>query len=208
RMTAVISDMSQPLGRAVGNALEVTEAIKTLRGGGPPDFRGHVLTVAAEMLAMRRGTVAVPEEEWDRAEAALRDGTAWEKFRQFVAAQGGDIAAVDDPSRLPQAKLVVPFLAEVPGYVQAIDAAAIGMAVVDLGGGRERKGEPIDPAVGIVMRARLGDRVEVGQPLCDIHANDETRLERAQERLRRAFTVGEEPVALPPLIYQVLRARP
>ncbi len=208
RMTALLSDMSQPLGRAVGNALEVMEAIETLQGGGPEDFREHALAVAAEMLAMRREEMGEPEEERAQAEEALRSGKAWETFRRFVAAQGGDVAAVDDPDRLPRAALVTPLTASTAGYVQAIDAAAVGLAVVDLGGGREKKGDPIDPAVGVVMRARIGDRVEVGQPLCDIHANDEDRLARAQARLASAFTIGPEPVTPPPLIHQVLRARP
>ncbi len=208
RMTAVISDMSQPLGRAVGNALEVIEAIETLRGGGPADFREHVLTVSAEMLAMRREDAGEPDEERVQAEQALDSGEAWRKFREFVAAQGGDVAAVEDPTRLPRAARVEPFPAPTAGYVQAIDAAAIGMAVVDLGGGREKKGDPIDPAVGVIMRARIGDRVEAGQPLCEIHADDGERLAQARARLASAFTIGPEPVEPPPLIHQVLRARP
>ncbi len=208
RMTALLSDMSQPLGRAVGNALEVIEAIETLRGGGPADFREHVLTVAAEALAAPREAAGEPEVERARAEEALRSGAAWEKFRQFVMAQGGDVAAVDDPDRLPRARLMAPLLAPTAGYVQAVDAAAVGMAVVDLGGGRERKGDPIDHAVGVLMRARVGDRVEAGQPLCDVYANDRERLARAQARLARAFTIGLEPVTPPPLIHEVMRARP
>ncbi len=208
RMTALISDMSQPLGRAVGNALEVIEAIETLRGGGPADFREHALAVAAEMLATRREDDREPHEERAQAEEVLRNGSAWEKFRQFVTAQGGDVAAVDDPNRLPCARLIVPLLAPTAGYVQAMDAAAVGMAVVDLGGGREKKGDPIDRAVGVVIRARIGDRVEAGQPLCDVHANDEGRLAQAQARLAQAFTIGPQPVAPPPLIYQILKAGP
>jgi pyrimidine-nucleoside phosphorylase len=208
RMTALISDMSQPLGRAVGNALEVIEAIETLRGGGPADFRALALTVAAEVLAMRRENDRELKDERAQAEEALRSGAAWEKFRQFVMAQGGDVAAVDDPGRLPRARWVVTLAAPTAGHVQAVDAAAVGMAVVDLGGGREKKGDPIDPAVGVVMRARIGDRVEAGQPLCDVHANDRGRLALAQVRLARAFTIGPEPVAPPPLIYQILKAKP
>ncbi|HEY63721.1 MAG TPA: thymidine phosphorylase [Caldilineae bacterium] len=208
RMTAIISDMSQPLGRAVGNALEVIEAIETLHGGGPEDFREHALTVAAEMLAMRRDAVDESHKERRRAKEALRNGAAWEKFREFVAAQGGDVAAVEDPRRLPRAAYIAPLTADTAGYVQAIDAAMIGIAVVDLGGGREKKGDPIDPAVGVIMHARIGDRVEAGQPLCEIHANDDARLAQAEARLRRAFTIGPEPVEPPPLIHRILRARP
>lgn len=208
RMTALLSDMSQPLGRAVGNALEVIEAVETLRGGGPADFREHALAVAAEALAMQREAMEEPERERKQAEEALSSGAAWEKFRQFVAAQGGEVAAVDEPDRLPQARLKVPLLAPRAGYVQAIDAAAVGMAVVDLGGGRERKGDPIDHAVGVLMRARIGDWVEVGQPLCEIHANDPERLVQVQARLARAFVLGLEPITPPPLIYEVIRARP
>jgi pyrimidine-nucleoside phosphorylase len=162
--------------------------------------------VAAEALALRRETKTEPQEERVQAEAALRSGAAWRKFRQFVAAQGGDVAAVDDPGRLSHATLIVPLASPRDGYVQAIDAATVGMAVVDLGGGREKKGDPIDHAVGVIMRARIGDRVEAGQPLCDIHANDQERLVQAQRRLAQAFTIGPEPVTPPPLVHQVLRA--
>ncbi|MCS7221855.1 MAG: thymidine phosphorylase [Anaerolineae bacterium] len=208
RMTALLSDMSQPLGRAVGNALEVIEAIETLRGGGPMDFREHALAVAAEVLATRREITGEPETERVQAEEALSSGAAWEKFRQFVAAQGGDVAVVDEPDRLSQARLRMPLLAPKAGYVQAIDAAAVGMAVVDLGGGRAKKGDPIDHAVGVIMRARVGDWIEAGQPLCEIHANDPERLMEAQARLTRAFVLGPEPTTPPPLIHGVVRARP
>lgn len=202
RMAALLSDMSQPLGRAVGNALEVVEAIDTLRGAGPEDFREHALTVAAEMLALSPnfGDRAAARAA---AEAALDSGAAWEKFVAFVAAQGGDPRAVEEPSRLPRAKRVVPLLAERDGYLTAVDAAAIGMAVVDLGGGRAKKGDPIDPAVGVVMKTRIGDRVQVGNLLCEVHAND-VGLEAAMERLRRAFHIHPEPVNPPPLFYDRL----
>ena len=208
RVTALISDMSQPLGRAVGNALEVQEAIETLQGRGPDDFRQHCLTVAVAALALAEGeprvslsSTADPRAEVD---SAMRTGAAWEKFRQFVAAQGGDLAMIDDPGKLPQAKMCTPLTCSADGYVQAIDAAAIGMAVVDLGGGREKKGDTIDPAVGVIMHVRVGDRMESGQLLCDIHANDPARLAQAQARLQQAFTVGPQPVTPPPLIHETL----
>jgi len=207
RMTAVISDMSQPLGRAVGNALEVEEAIAALRGGGPADLRELALTIAAEMLAAARPGRRQPiRPERAQVEAALTNGAAWRKFREFVAAQGGEVAAVDDPGRLPHARLLEPLPAPISGYVQAIDAAAVGMAVVDLGGGREKKGDAIDPAVGVIVQARIGDRVAAGYPLCMIHANDPGRLQQARRRLAQAFTIGPQPVAPPPLIYQVIRS--
>jgi pyrimidine-nucleoside phosphorylase len=125
-----------------------------------------------------------------------------------VMAQGGDVATVDDPDRLPRARLRASLFAPTAGYVQAIDAAAVGMAVVDLGGGRVKKNDPIDHAVGVIMQARVGDWIEAGQPLCEIHANDQERLAQAQARLRRAFTLGLEPVTPPPLIHEVIRGRP
>lgn len=208
RMCALLSDMSQPLGRAVGNALEVIEAIETLRGGGPVDFREHVLTVAAEALATRHEMTGEPETERRQAEEALSSGAAWEKFRQLVMAQGGDVATVDNPDRLPRARLRAPLFAPTAGYVQAIDAAAVGMAVVDLGGGRAKKNDPIDHAVGVIMQARVGDWVEAGQPLCEIHSNDQERLAQAQARLKQAFTLGPEPVTPPPLIHEIIRGGP
>ncbi len=201
RMCALISDMNQPLGWAVGNALEVREAIAVLHEEGPADLREHCLVVAAEMLALA-GRVASPMEGVEMAARAIADGSAWRKFRAFVEAQGGDTRFVDDPDRLPRARYVESVPAPADGYIQRVDAAQIGMAVVDLGGGREKKEDPIDHSVGVVVHYKVGDRVQKGAPLATLHANDRSRLERARQRVLAAHVIGPEPVSPLPLFYK------
>lgn len=201
RVGALVSDMNQPLGWAVGNALEVQEAINVLHEDGPPDLREHCLVVAAEMLALA-GRVADSTEGVELAAQAIADGSAWRKFRALIAAQGGDVRFVDEPDRLPRAPIVEPIPAPTDGYLQKVDAAQVGMAVVDLGGGREKKGDPIDHSVGVIVHYKVGDRVQKGTPLCTIHASDRVRLERAKVRLLQAHTIGPEPVPPLPLFYK------
>lgn len=201
RVGALVSDMNQPLGWAVGNALEVQEAINVLHENGPSDLREHCLVVAAEMLALA-GRVADSSEGLELAAQAIADGSAWRKFRALVAAQGGDVRFVDEPDRLPCAPLVEPIPAPADGYLQRVNAAQVGMAVVDLGGGRERKEDPIDHSVGVIVHYKVGDRVQKGTPLCTIYASDRIRLERARARLLEAHTIGPEPVLPLPLFYK------
>jgi len=201
RVGALVSDMNQPLGWTVGNALEVQEAINVLHEDGPPDLREHCLVVAAEMLALA-GRVADSTEGVELAAQAIADGSAWRKFRALIAAQGGDVRFVDEPDRLPRAPIVEPIPAPTDGYLQKVDAAQVGMAVVDLGGGREKKGDPIDHSVGVIVHYKVGDRVQKGTPLCTIHASDRVRLERARVRLLQAHTMGPEPVPPLPLFYK------
>ena len=201
KVVALISDMNQPLGRAVGNALEVREAIDTLRGGGPQDFRDHVLTVAAEILRLS-GRVAERDAALTLALDTLSSGAAWQKFRDLVEAQGGDVSAVDNPDELPQASMVKPIEAPRSGYVRSIEAAEIGLAVVGLGGGREEKGEPIDHSVGVVVHHKVGDLIQKGTPLFTIHANDEKKLEEARDRVLAAHRFSDQPVQPLPLFYQ------
>lgn len=201
RVGALVSDMNQPLGWAVGNALEVREAIGVLHEEGPTDLREHCLVVAAEMLALA-GRVADSTEGVELAAQAIADGSAWRKFRALVAAQGGDVRFVDEPDRLPRAPMVEPIPAPTDGYLQRVNAAQVGMAVVDLGGGREKKGDPIDHSVGVIVHYKVGDRVQKGTPLCTIHASDRVRLERAKVRLLEAHTIGPEPVPPLPLFYK------
>jgi len=201
RVGALVSDMNQPLGWAVGNALEVREAIGVLHEEGPTDLREHCLVVAAEMLALA-GRVADSTEGVELAAQAIADGSAWRKFRALVAAQGGDVRFVDEPDRLPRAPMVEPIPAPTDGYLQRVNAAQVGMSVVDLGGGREKKGDPIDHSVGVIVHYKVGDRVQKGTPLCTIHASDRVRLERAKVRLLQAHTIGPEPVPPLPLFYK------
>jgi pyrimidine-nucleoside phosphorylase len=206
KMTALIGDMSQPLGLAAGNALEVIEAVETLHGAGPNDFRQHCIDVAAEMLLIA-GVAHDPEEGRGMAAAALDDGTAWAKFGEWVAAQGGERAYVDDPSRLPRAPYIEPLVAPRAGYVTRADAREIGFTVVDLGGGRAQKGDPVDPAVGVVLeeRGKIGGQVAAGEPLLWVHARDEASCAAALARLAAAYAFADEPTAPPPVIHRVIR---
>ncbi len=200
KVTAMISDMNQPLGCAVGNALEVKEAIETLRGGGPADLREHCIAAAGEMLYLGE-KAPTPEAGADMAAQAIASGAAWTKFRQWIEAQGGDLRYVDDPTLLPQASHTIPVPAPQSGYLARTQADEIGVAVVLLGGGREKKGDPIDHAVGVVMHVKVGDHVDAGQPLFTVHANDEARGEEAARRILRALTFADEPVEPLPLFY-------
>lgn len=206
KMTAVIGDMSQPLGLAAGNALEVAEAIETLHGRGPEDFRQHCIDVAAEMLLIT-GALATPEESRAGAAATLLDGSAWAKFREFVAAQGGDLRFIDDPSRLPRAPFVAPLRAPCAGYIARADAREIGFTVVDLGGGRAKKEDPVDPAVGVVLAeaGKVSGHVAAGDPLLWVHAASAEALSAALARLAAAYSFSDEPVAAPPVIHRILR---
>ncbi len=198
RNTAVLlSDMNQPLGHAVGNALEVKEAIATLRGDKleeiPADFWAHCLEVAAHMLLVADKAETLSEAK--EIITAVRDsGAGWEKFRQMVVAQGGDMAVVDDPDRLPQARFIKPLIAEHTGFIAAIDTGAIGLACTHLGAGRQKKGDPVDPAVGLIMPVKIGDEIEAGKTLCWVHANDEQKLQEANTAVRQAIQFTADPV--------------
>lgn len=201
---AVLSDMNQPLGHAVGNALEVREAIETLQGGGPPDFREHCLEIASHMLALGK-TAPDASAGREMAQRALGDGRAWECFRDLVHAQGGDLRYVDDPERLPQAAIVEVVRAPRAGNLSTIDAGEVGETAVVLGAGRAKKGDPIDYAVGIVIHHKVGDRVEAGEPLFTIHANDRDTLEVARQRLLDAHEWSDELVEPLPHFYDVIQ---
>jgi len=203
KVVALLADMNQPLGNAVGNALELKEAIATLGGAGPQDFRAHCLEIAGHMLRLAGKTADVAGGR-AIAEAALADGTALGKFRALVVAQGGDPRYVDDPERLPQAKWVEAFLAPRAGYLAAIPADEVGYASVELGAGRAKKGDPIDRSVGIVVGHKVGDWVGVGDPLFTVHANDRERLRAAGERILAAHKFSNEKVPALPMFYGVI----
>lgn len=199
RTTALVTQMDQPLGVAVGHALEVKEAIATLHGAGPADFQELVETVAAEMLLIA-GAARNQAEARLRVRDVLRSGAAFAKFRAFVAAQGGDIATVDNPALLPTAPVQIPVVADEDGFVQHIDARAIGLTVVALGGGRQKKSYPIDTRVGVSVLAKVGADVRRGDTLCLIHAADETSARWVTDRVREAYTIDPEPVAALPIV--------
>lgn len=199
-VVSVLSDMNQPLGRAVGNALEVVEAIDTLEGGGPADFREHVLEISGHLLVLA-GQVDQLEAGRERAAEVLDSGQALEKFRELVEAQGGDVGMVDHPERLPTAEFTQEVGAPRSGSIRKIDAREVGLTVVELGGGREEKGDPIDHAVGAVIERNIGDVVEEGDLLFTVHAEDEDKAETARARLLAAHEIVDEPVDPLPLFY-------
>lgn len=196
---ALLTDMSQPLGNTVGNALELREAVETLQGNGPSDVSELSLALGAELLVMA-GEADAPEGGIERLRRYLDDGSAYEQFRAMVRAQGGDESVIADVSRLPQAADRVAVEAPRHGVVQALNARAVGEVANLLGAGRSAKGESIDPAVGVVLRAKVGDAVHAGDPLAHLHVNDRSMLADATAGLRDAFEIGDEAVDPPPLI--------
>ena len=203
KVVALLSDMNQPLGNAVGNALEVKEAIDTLHGHGPADFTEHCLTVASHMLVVGQKAKDLAEGR-KMAEEALYNGKSWEKFRTLVANQGGDVSFIDHPENLAKA----PFIENVPatedGYITEINAQTVGETSVELGAGRVKKGDPIDPAVGIVIHHKVGDRLKKGDVLFTIHANDRGKLEAAKTRLLEAHKWSDTACEPLPLFYGVV----
>lgn len=193
---ALLTDMSEPLGRMVGNALEVVESIDVLRGGGPADVRALTLRLATEMLVL--GGLARDIAE-DLAVTTLDSGAALKRFRAVVEAQGGDPAAVDDPSRLARAPHIEDFVAPRSGYVTAIDTARVGLAAGCLGAGRARTDDVIDPAVGLEVCAKLGEPVKQGQPLARVH-HRARGLDDCRAHLSAAWSIGDTPPAARPLI--------
>lgn len=202
--SAVVSDMDQPLGCAVGNALEVKEAIETLKGGGPEDFHTLCLTLGSHMLVA--GKAAADEKEAEQMLIrVLENGMALKKLEEFVEAQGGDAGAVADPSRLPKADIVEEILSPFEGYIEKIACDEVGSCSLLLGGGRETKDSPVDLSVGLVLKKKAGDYVKKGDALAVIHANSRRKLEAASERYRNALTVTDRPVERKPLIKGIVR---
>jgi pyrimidine-nucleoside phosphorylase len=192
--------MSQPLGDAIGNALDVVEAVELLRGEHRGRLRDAAVMFAGEALSRLTG-VAMGEAR-ARAAAAIDSGDAIETFRRMVAAQGGDPRVVDDPTGvLPRAPVAVPIPARRAGYLAAVDAEALGRASSDLGAGRRRKGDPIDPSVGIVFRPKVGDPIAEGQELGMVHARTADDAEACVRRVGRALRWSEDAVEAPPLVY-------
>ncbi len=203
-MTAVISDMDQPLGRAVGNALEVKEAMDTLRGDGPKDLEELVLTLGSYMVTAA-GKADQEESARKMLEKALASGKALKTFRLFIEAQGGDVSQVDDPGLLPKAKYIGEVTASECGFIKGIHTEEIGKISLLLGGGRETKDDVIDPAVGVVLNKKKGDQISVGEPLAFIHANSREKLAEAEIRLKNAFETSKSPVEIPKIIKEVIR---
>ncbi len=203
KVRAVISDMTQPLGNAVGNAVELKEAIDALHGRGPDDFRRHCLTIGSQLLLVA-GTVQDAGEAHGELEHVLDTRRAWAKCKEWIEAQGGDADYLEDPERLPQARFISDLAAPQSAYVSDLDAREVGLTSMLLGGGRAKKGDVIDHAVGVVLHAKIGDWVEKGQPLMTVHANDEGKMVGARQRLLAAYEWSEEPVKAPPLVHRIV----
>ena len=205
RVAAVIADMSQPLGRAVGNALEVREAIEVLQGGGPADLRDHCLTLASLILVLAGShpTLAAARGDLQRA---LHDGRAWRKFVEWITAQGGAHAVVEQPAHLPTARLIEDLPSPRDGFIEQVDAQQVGFATMLLGAGREKKGDAIDHAVGVVLHKKVGDPVAAGEPLLTIHANDDGRQAAARAALVNAFRWSETPPPPPAHLHKIIGA--
>jgi pyrimidine-nucleoside phosphorylase len=196
----VVSDMDQPLGVAVGNALEVTQAIRTLAGEGPPDLTELCLALCARLLLM--GGAAPTESEGRRlAAAAVSNGAASEKFREWVEAQGGDGRIVDDADLLPRAPLRLDVLSSATGLVVGFDTEAVGRGAMLAGAGRAALGDAIDPSAGIVLKVRRGERIHEGGVLATVHASTRERLDAAAERVHGAVRVGDVLADAPPLVH-------
>ena len=203
KTVAVISDMDQPLGYAVGNALEVKEAIDTLSGKGPEDFVELCITLGSQMLLVG-GKASLEAEAREMLRGVIADGSALRKFAEFVEAQGGDKEAVYKPERLPKAQIVRAISAPRSGYVSRIVCDEVGLCSLILGGGRERKDSAIDLAVGLVLCRKVGDYVKEGEPLAILHANEEKRALEAEERYLSACTITETIPKPKPLIKTII----
>ena len=200
---AVISEMDQPLGRAVGNALEVKEAIETLRGNGPEDLVELVLTLGSYMVVAAKKADSI-EEAREKLALSLKDGSALKAFEQFVVAQGGKADEIHNPELLPAAKYVEDVIGDKEGYVAKIHTEEIGRISLLLGGGRETKESEIDLAVGLILNKKHGDFVSKGESLATIHANDVSKLALAKERLLAAYEIVDEKVEKRPVIKRII----
>jgi pyrimidine-nucleoside phosphorylase len=200
---AVLSGMSEPLGRAVGNALEVREAIETLNGSGPADLVSLCLTLGAEVL-VAAGAAPTDREARERLSRTLEDGSALAAFRSLVEGMGGDVRCIDEPDRLPRAPHMIDVPAPRDGYAAGIDALACGQAAMRLGAGRATKGDAIDPAVGVVLRVKTGVRVVQGQPLATVHSREPEPVDSVRQ-LSSAFRWSDTPVSPPALVLDIIR---
>jgi pyrimidine-nucleoside phosphorylase len=191
RVRAVLTSMDAPIGRTIGNALETREAIEVLQNGGPADTRELTLVLGTEMLMVsgRFANARVARKELERA---LANGEAFERFRRMVHAHGGDVRAVDDPKRLPRAKIKLPVLARGSGIIHSIDARELGLSAIALGAGRTRADQPVDAEAGLVLEVGLGAPVERGQPLAVLHARRREHAEEVSERVRAAFRIAKK----------------
>jgi pyrimidine-nucleoside phosphorylase len=204
QVVALITDMDQPLGCMIGNALEVVEVVEILRGAGPEDLRELCLELAGWMLHLG-GVAATVADGKNQSEKLIASGKALDKFRQMVELQGGDPQSIDDPKRLPHARHTMILSSPKDGYLASLQCEQIGTACVILGGGRERKEDSVDPAVGIVLHKKVGDTVSTGEPLATIHYNAEALATRARKILEESYKIADSvPREKRPLIHRVI----
>lgn len=203
KVRAVLSSMEQPLGFAVGNALEVREAVETLRGHGPADLQELCFILGTQLLTMS-GRASSEDEARQQLQKALQGGLAFDKLREFVGNQNGDVSVLDDTDKLPRAAFVAEVAAPQSGYIKTIDAGQIGIAGYTLGTGRKTKSDTINPAVGLMLRGKVGDKVEAGQPLVQIHAPSRAKAEEVQANLLAAYSYSDMPVSKPALINSII----
>ena len=201
RTVAFLTDMNQPLGWAVGNALEIEESIEILNGKGPPDTTALVRVLGGAMLQLG-GVAATPEDGEAMIAEAIRSGAGLETFRRMIAFQGGDPQVADDPKRLPRAADRLDIVADQDGFVASVDSERVGLAGVLLGAGRKTKEDRIDPAVGFRVQVRIGDQVRRGDPLVTVFYNDAGALREVEAMLRAAWQIGAEPVPARPLVIE------
>jgi len=205
QMVALITDMDQPLGNMIGNALEVVEVVRVLRGAGPEDLRNLCFELGGWMLHLGGASTTVAEGK-QKSRALIASGKAMEKFRSMVELQGGDPRAIDGKERLPKAQHTIVITSAVSGYVVSWQCESVGTACVILGGGRERKEDSVDPAVGIVLHKKVGDYVSPGEPLATIHYNAEARARQAKQLLEKSYQLADSPPSdQRPLIHRVIR---
>jgi pyrimidine-nucleoside phosphorylase len=204
KIVALVTDMEQPLGRTVGNALEIAECVETLRGRGPADLETLSVELAAWMLNLA-GAAPTLDAARARVREALSSGAGLRKFQEVIALQGGDPRVCDDTARLPRAAETASLRAETAGVVTAIGCRAVGHAAMLLGAGRETVDSRIDPAVGFVLHKKVGEAVTAGEPLVTVHVNDRARLEQALSMLRGAIHIGSAAPAARPLVHAVLQ---
>jgi pyrimidine-nucleoside phosphorylase len=204
QVVALITDMDQPLGNMIGNALEVVEVVEVLRGGGPEDLRSLCLELAGWMLHLARVSKTVAEGKQESAKL-ISSGKALETFRRMIELQGGDARVIDDAKRLPQAHETMQVTSRNAGYVGSIQCEQVGTACVILGGGRERKEDSVDPAVGIVLHKKVGDPVAAKEPIATIYYNAETKAARARQLIEASYVVADTPPSTKrPLIHRII----
>jgi len=205
RMVALITDMDQPLGLYVGNALEVVECVRVLKGGGPADLRDLSIELSAWMFYLGEKTTSVDEGR-KLALQMIANGSAFDKFCEVTRLQGGDADALRDISKLPQARDRREVRSSSSGYVQAVNCEQVGIASLVLGGGREKKEDAIDPAVGIVLHKKIGDAVAMDEPICTLHYNSDARLNEAESLIISGYDIGSKRAAAPgKLIHQIIQ---